>query len=201
MRKALPFVIVMFLAISGCTTAGPKYVDLYYNGQADGSRSGKIGIAVFSDSREGAQAGYVGTRYLGKSEKETYYAFGDDLALSVTGICKSYLQDEGFTCMSVPAWEYTPEGATAAGHRFDYLVGGEIKQLDCFAVKKIGFTAMTLEIEIVFYIGDPGSGTLRTTPIKLKMERNEVTFSEEKLQKFLNDSLLEVTQKALILKG
>lgn len=201
MYKSLPVILVMFLAISGCTAAGPKYVDLYYTGKTENTKSGKIGIAVFSDSRIGIEPGYVGTRYLGKSDKETYLAFGDDLALSVTGICKAYLQDTGFTCLSVPAWEYSPEGAKAAGQRFDYLVGGEIKKLDCFAVKKIGFTSMTLDIEVVFYIGDPVGATLRTVPYKLTLERNEVTFSEEKLEKFLNESLLEVIQKALVFQG
>lgn len=200
MHKALIVISLMFFAISGCTSSGPKYVDLYYTGEADGSRSGEIGIAVFGDSRETVEAGYIGTRYLGKEKKETFLAFGDDLALSVTGICKSYLQDAGYSCMSVPPWEYTPDGATAAGQRFDYLVGGEIKKLDCFAVKKIGFTSMTLEIEIIFHIGDPGSGILRTTPIKMTLERNEVTFSEEKLQNFLNESLLEIVQKALLFR-
>lgn len=200
MYKTFSVIIVLFLAISGCTAAGPKYVDLYYTGKAVDNKSGKIGIAEFSDSRMGADPGYVGTRYIGKSKKETYLAFGDDLALSVTGICKSYLQDTGFTCLSVPAWEYTPEGAKAAGQRFDLLVGGEIKKLDCFAVKKIGFTSMTLDIEVVFYIGDPVGGTLRTVPFKLTLERNEVTFSEEKLEKFLNESLLEIIQQALVLR-
>ncbi len=200
MKKTLT-AILMLLLVFGCAPKGPKYVDLFYTGTSDVSGSGKVGIATFKDERENVKPGYVGTRYIGSRGKEIYMALGDDLGLSVTTICRSYLQASGFDCVSVPPWEYTPEGAKAAGQRFDYLVGGEIKKLECFAVKKIGFTSMTLDIDIVFYIGNPDKGVLKTAPVKLKLERNEIIFSEEKLQKFLNDSLLEIIQSALKLQS
>lgn len=201
MLKALHALVILALAVSGCAAGGHKYVDLAYVGKSNGLQSGKVGISTFSDTRLDTDAAYVGTRYLGKSKKEIYYAYGDDLALSVTGICKSYLQDSGFSCTSIPDWEYTPEGVLDAGQRFDFIVGGEIRKLECFAMKKIGFTSMTLDIDIVIYVGDPGRAELKSIPFILKLERNEITFSEEKLQKFLNDSLLEIIRKALDLEG
>jgi hypothetical protein len=197
MNKPLSILLLAILIVSGCATGGQKYVDLAYTGTSDASRSGKIGISVFTDNRANTGTGYVGTRYLNKKSKETYSAFGDDLALSVTGICKSYLQDTGFECTSIRKWEFSPEGAKAAGQRFDYLVGGEIISLECFAMKKIGFTSMTIDIELVLYVGDPGRAEIKRTSKKLKLERNEITFSKEKLEKFLNESLLEVIQGAL----
>jgi hypothetical protein len=201
MHKFLYALIIMTLAVSGCTAGGPKYVDLTYVGDTDARQSGKVGICTFSDLRPDTGVGYVGTRYLNKKDKETYYAYGDNLALSVTGICKSYLQDTGFDCTSIPNWAYTPEGVRDAGQRFDFIIGGEIRKLECFAMKKIGFTSMTLDIDLVIYVGDPGRAELKTMPVILKLERTEMTFSEEKLQKFLNESLLEIIQKALNLEG
>lgn len=197
MHKILSALILITVAVSGCAAGGPKYVDLTYVGTGEGHQSGKVGISTFSDARPDTEAGYVGTRYLGKSGKETYYAYGDDLALSITGICKSYLQDAGFNCMSIPSWDYSPEAVRDAGQRFDFIVGGEIRKLECFAVKKIGFTSMTLDINMVIYVGDPERAELKTIPFTLKLERNEMSFTEEKLQKFLNESLLEIIQKAL----
>jgi hypothetical protein len=201
MHKLFHAFIIMAFALSGCAGGGTKYVDLTYVGNTDAHQSGKIGICTFSDLRPGAGAGYVGTRYLNKSDKETYYAYGDDLALSVTGICKSYLQDTGLNIMSIPKWAYTPEGAVDAGDRFDFIVGGEIRNLECFAMKKIGFTSMALDIDMVIYVGVPGRAELKSKPVVLKLERTEITFSEEKLQKFLNESLLEIIQEALDLEG
>ena len=197
MHKILSALILVTVAVSGCTAGGPKYVDLYYTGAIGGIHSGKVGISAFSDLRSGAGAGYVGTRYLGKSDKETFITYGGDLAQSVTGICKSYLQDSGFGCTSIPRWEHTPEGVRDAGGRLDFIVGGEIRALECFAVKKIGFTSMILDIDLVIYVGNPGRAELKTTPVKLKLERTEITFSKEKLGKFLSESLLEVIQNAL----
>jgi len=201
MRKFLSALILITAAVSGCTSGGPRYVDLYYTGEIGGLQSGKVGISAFSDLRSGAGAGYVGTRYLGKSGKETFIAYGGDLGQSVTGICKSYLQDSGFDCTSIPRWEHTPEGVRDAGGRFDFIVGGEIRTLECFAMKKIGFTSIILDIDLVLHVGDPQRDELKTTPVKLKMERTEITFSEEKLQKFLNESLLEIIQNALFPGG
>jgi hypothetical protein len=197
MQKLFSTLILLVLAVSGCAAGGPKYVDLTYVGKGDDIQSGKVGICTFSDTRPGAEAGYVGTRYLNKSDKETYYAYGDNLALSVTGICKSYLQDAGFDCTSIPKWDYTPEGVRGAGQRFDFIVGGEIRKLECFAMKKIGFTSMSLDIDMVIHVGDPGRTELKSIPVILELERTELTFSEEKLQKFLNESLLEVIKEAL----
>jgi hypothetical protein len=197
MYKIPAALLIIMIALYGCMAGGHKYVDLYYAGSTESTQSGNVGISSFIDSRPGADTGYVGTRYLGKGGKETYFALGDDLALSVTGICKSYITDTGFTCTSIPHWNFTPEGVKDAGQRFDFIVGGEIRTLDCFAVKKMGFTSMTLDIDLVVYIGTPDRVELKTIPVKLKLERNEITFTEEKLQGFLNISLLEVFQKAL----
>jgi hypothetical protein len=188
--------MIMTIAVAGCVTGGHKYVDLTYVGKSEGLQSGKVGISTFNDTRPDTEAGYVGTRYLGKTGKETYFVFGDDLSLSVTGICKSYLQDAGFECMSIPDWDYSPEGARDEGQRFDFIVGGEIRKLECFAMKKIGFTSMILDIDLVVYIGDPNRGELKEVPVVLNLERTELTFTEEKLEKFLNESLLEIIQKA-----
>jgi len=197
MHRIYAILIFMAVAVSGCVSGGHKYVDLTYVGKSNGLQTGTVGISTFSDSRPDTKAGYVGTRYLGKSGKETYFVYGEDLALSVTSICKSYLQDSGFNCTSIPRWDYSPEGVKDAGQRFDFIVGGEIRKLECFAMKKIGFTSMTLDIDLVIYVGDPDKTELKKIPIILKLERTEITFTKEKLEKFLNESLLEIIQKAL----
>lgn len=198
MEKILKFAFVLFvLALSGCASGGAKYLDLHYTGESDVSRSGKIGISTFGDKRPGIEPGYVGTRYINRSKKEIFYAIGDDVASSVTGICRSYLQDLGFDCTPTAPWEYSPEGVRGSKHGFDYLVGGEIKKLDCFAIKKVGFTSLILDIDMVIYLGTRAKSELKKVPVLLKLERNEITFSKEKLQKFMNESLLEVIQNAL----
>lgn len=201
--KRIPFfTIVLFaLALSGCAMGGPKFVDLHYTGKSEISRSGTIGISMFSDRRPGTDAGYVGTRYINRSKKEIFYAYGGDVAASVTDICSAYLRDAGFDCISVEPWDHSPEGAKQSGRGFDYLVGGEIKKLDCFAAKKVGFTSLILDVDLVIYIGMPGTSQLKTVPVKLNLERNEITFSKEKLQKFMNESLLEVIRNALASTG
>lgn len=201
MQKIVYALMVMTVAVSGCVAGGLKYVDLYYAGKVEGLQSGRVGISTFTDTRPDTDAGYIGTRYLGKNNKETYFAYGDDLALSVTGICKSYLQDAGYDCTSIPPWDYSPEGVRDAGQRFDFIVGGEIRKLECFAMKKIGFTSMILDIDLVIYVGHPDRTELKKIPFKLNLERTEVTFSEKKLEKFLNESLLEIIQKALSLNS
>ena len=203
MKKILSITIILIsMVLSGCATGGTKLVNLYYTGTSDTHRSGKIGISPFVDQRGDTEggSGYVGTRYIGKRTKEIFSANGSNVASSVTGICLAYLQDIGFNCTSVASWEHSPDGVMDSGRGFTYLVGGEIKKFDCFAVKKIGFTSMTLEISMVIYLGDTGKKELKRIPIELKLERQEITFSKAKLEKFLNESLAEMIKNALPFK-
>ena len=198
MKKILSVAIVMSaLVLSGCIAGGAQYVDLYYTGKSEVSKSGKLGISTFSDERPDTEADYLGTRDINKNKKETFFSIGGDVASSVTKVCKSYLQDVGFNCTSIAPWDHSPGGVKESRQRLDFLVGGTIKKLDCFAMKKTGFTSLILDIDMVIYIGTPDKSEVKKVPVQLKLERNEIIFSNEKLQDFMNNSLLEVIQNAL----
>ncbi len=90
-------------------------------------------------------------------------------------------------------------GVASAINGFDQILGGSINKFECRAIKKGATTDMTLVIDLTFYTGISDKNTLKTIPVTFSLERTEFTFSKEKLQQFVNESLEEVIQKALVL--
>ena len=204
-RFATCLLVAALLAFWGCAVGGLKLVPLRYDGGAGGvSSPGRpgpattVGISGFRDVRKGMEAAYLGTRYIGGRTKEVFHVEGEDVATALTDLCAAYLQDAGFRCTRIADWEHTPDGLRYAGQGASLLVAGNIERLECFAVKKIGFTSMILDVRLVFFLGDPGTLQLRTVPYELRLTRQELTFSEQKLRLFLEESLLEALRTVLL---
>jgi len=190
----------LLLFLTGCASDGPRFIDLNYLGAGVPAKTGRVGLAKFVDKRKDVDPGYVGKRIIGKAGTEVYYVNGLDLGGSVTRTCMSYLMGSGFACTTIPSWPHSPQGVRNASPGFTYVVTGEIRKMECFAVRKTGFTSMTLEIDMVVYWGDASTGTLHENPIKVTLERNEFSFSEEKLARFYNETLSEMLNQALSFK-
>jgi hypothetical protein len=57
---------------------------------------------------------------------------------------------------------------------------------------------MVLEMDLTLFVGKKSeTSELRTIPVSLTLERTEMTFTPEKLELFVNQSIEEVIQKAL----
>jgi hypothetical protein len=184
----------------GCATPGQKFIDITY--LADHGKpphTGRIGIAVFQDKRIDMGEGYIGYRVLLDNSRETYFVKGLDLARTLTGIVKIYFEKNGFATSSVGPWELTPKGVKKASKGFKQIVTGTINKFECRAKKKGATTDMVLDIDLTFYLGIADKNALKTIPVSLTLERTLVGFTREKLEKFVNQALEEVIQKALVL--
>ncbi len=196
--KFLPF-LILFLIVFGCATAGQKFIDITYLAEHEASNSGTIGISTFEDLRKDVGEGYIGYRILMDNSQETYFVNGMNLGQTLSDSVTSYYNKKGFTTSKIGAWESTPEGVGTSIKGLDQIIGGSINTFECQAVKKGATTNMTLIIDLTLYSGIPDKNTLKTIPVSFRLERTEFTFSKEKLQQFVNESLEEVIQKALVL--
>lgn len=188
----------VFFLFWGCATPGQKFIDITYLADHEKTQSGAVGIAPFQDRRTGMDDGYVGYRILLDNSQETYFVSGMNLAGTLTRIMGAYFEKHGFTPSPIKSWDLTPEGAVAAATGYKQIVAGTINQFECRARKKGATTDMTLDIDLTLFIGMSDKSALKTIPVSLTLERTELTFTREKLEKFVNQALEEVIQKALV---
>ncbi len=201
MKKLLLFLLGLFLvSIIACATAGQKYINIAFTGDSDNIGTGKIGISDFIDNRSDTLEGYVGRRILMDNSQETYFAKGMDLGKSLTQSASEYLKSKGYSPVSSSGWELTPDGVTKASKELTYLVAGTINKFECRAQKKGAVTDMILDIDLILYVGNPEKAVLKSIPVAFSLEKTEMTFNEQKLEKFVNQSLQEMFEKALIIE-
>lgn len=182
----------------GCASPGPKYLDLTYTRDHSATQTGKtVGLTRLSDKRGTAAKGYVGHRVLLNNNRETFVVTGQDLSATLTRIVRTYLEKNGFTVQTAPAWPLTAAGVAQADNGFDRLLAGDINRFECRAVKSGATTDMVLSIDLTLYLGNPDQKRLKTIPIALNLERTELTFSRKKLETFMNQSVEEILLKAL----
>ncbi len=182
----------------GCATAGQKFINISYKVDHEKVQTGVIGIAPFKDKRTDRDGGYVGYRLLNDNSQETFFAQGMNLADSLKKSVGDYYEKTGYTITPIAPWELTSNGVMNAGSGFKQIVTGQINKFECRAKKKGAPTDMVLEIDLTLYIGKKSDGNeLKTIPVSLTLERTEMTFTPEKLEIFVNQSIEDVIQKAL----
>lgn len=190
------FYILFFLL--GCATPGQKFINIAYKADHEKTQSGTIGIAPFKDKRTDRDGGYVGYRLLMDNSQETFFVLGMNLADTLKKSIQGYYEKIGYTVTPIGPWELSSAGVMNSDSGFRQIVTGQINKFECRAKKKGGPTDMVFEIDLTLFIGKKSdSNEFKTIPVSLTLERTEMTFTPEKLEAFVNQSLEEVIQKAL----
>lgn len=183
----------------GCTTAGSKFIKINYLGQNNSvitSANKHVGFAPFLDKRGDIKKGYIGKRILNSGQEEIYFVDGLDIASTVTQSFVSYFNENGYICSTIKDFNHNVESLKKADKKYKYILTGDINVFEFFATK--GFTtSMVLNIKLVVYLGDVESGVFTTIPVTLNLERKDLQFSEESVERFINESLTEVIIKAV----
>jgi hypothetical protein len=197
MKKQYLFLFILIFLL-GCATPGQKFINISYKADHEKTQTGTIGIAPFKDKRADRDGGYIGYRLLMDNSQETFFVQGMNLADTLKKSIQEYYEKTGYTVTPIPPWELSPNGVVAVGSGFNQIVTGQINKFECRAKKKAGPTDMTLEIDLTLFIGKKSDNNeFKTIPVNLILERTEMTFTPEKLEAFVNQSMEEVIQKAL----
>ena len=188
---------VMGLFFWGCATPGQKFIDITSIGDHEQTQSGTMGLAPFQDRRVPMGQGYVGFRMLMDNSQETYFVKGLNLSDALTQTIGIYLEKKGFTPVLIDSWKPTVADLETASKGFEQILTGQINLFECRAQKKGPATDMVLDIDLTFYLGRTQPHALKTIPVSLTLERTEFTFTREKMEKFVNQALEDVIEKAL----
>ncbi len=191
---------VLLVFLFACATAGQKYIHVDYTGNVSQTGNSTIGISAFKDNRKNLSPGYIGTRVLLDNSQETYFVNGMDLARTLTQTTSSFIEKKGYSTQEINAWELTPDGVSNADKGLSHLLTGTIDTFECKAKKRGGHTSMNLDINLTLYLGVSDQNRLKTIPVAFSLEKTEMTFTREKLEKFVNDSISEILEKALIIE-
>lgn len=198
-KHQLIIVTILGIFFWGCATSGQKFIDLSYRADHEKTQTGKIGIATVQDNRQRTEKGYIGYRILLDKSKETYFVKSLNLGGALTRALKIYYEKNGFEVTYIDPWEHTTGGVITSSKGFEQILSGTINQFECRAEKKGPATHMVFDINLTLYLGIADKKTLKTIPVSLTLERTELTFSEKKLEQFVNQALQEVIQKTLTL--
>ncbi len=191
--------LILFLSLSGCASPGPKFVDLAYVKHHSPTQTGTIGLAQFTDKRQ-KSIGYVGHRILTDKSQETYLVRGMNLGATLTELTRVYLEKTGFVATPIPPWNRTLPGMAQATEGLTHILSADINILECRAQKNGALTKMVLEMDLTFYLGNIQSNQLSTIPVSLTLERTELTFTQDKLEQFINQAFEEIIEKAFPFK-
>lgn len=190
------FLILFFML--GCASPGQKFINISYMADHEKTETGVLGLAPFKDNRTDRNGGYVGYRVLMDRSQETYFVQGMNLADSLNKALGDYFQQIGYQITPMAPWELSPGGVKENIGGFEQIVAGQINKFECRAKKKGATTDMVLDMDLTLFVGKQSNGNeLKTIPVSLTLERTEMTFTPEKLEHFVNQSLEEVIQKAL----
>ena len=199
--KKQGWLIFIFFFLLGCATPGQKFITISYTADHEKTQTSALGLAPFKDNRTDRNGRYVGYRLLMDNSQETYFVQGMNLADSLNKAVRDYFQQTGFEVIPMAAWELSPYGVKDSIGGFEQIVAGQINKFECRAKKKGPTTDMVLDIDLTLFIGKKSNGSssneLKTIPVSLTLERTEMTFTPEKLEHFVNQSMEEVIQKAL----
>ncbi len=189
---------VFILIFSGCTSAGSKFIHVQYLGKAEASKVLNIGISPFVDQRQNIDKKYIGKRILNSGNEEIYYVDDLSVADTITKSFESHLKNKGYSFTKINDWSHDVNALKKINRKFQYIIGGEIKEFEFFANKGYA-TSTNLDITLVIYIGDIQNNKLTKVPVHLNLVRKDIKFSKEKVEKFINESLTEIILKSLIL--
>ena len=153
-----------------------------------------IGLQAFENIS--AEHSMLGRRETGWGT-EFYESRPNPIADAFTEAAENFLRHKGYALRSISGWDYTPESLPRVGEGLDTVVAGKIRDLFCKAEKKFARTTMVLEADIVFIIGDVKLMKVTTRPVKIRLERTEISFDAQKLEHFMNDTLADLLQTGL----
>ncbi len=194
---SLVFLAFCLVFLSGCTAAGPKYLNLSYStAHPVKDRQQSVGLSRFNDKRSDTTKGHIGYRQLWGDQQEIYAVTGQDLSAAMTRVFRTFLEQRGFSVVLLPPWPATAEAVSQLPGKFAHVLAADINRFGCRAVKTGVTTQMTLIIDLTFYLGTPDKGRLSTIPVVLTLERTELVFSRKKLETFINDAIEEIFVKA-----
>ncbi|MFH2093876.1 MAG: hypothetical protein ABIJ31_16065 [Pseudomonadota bacterium] len=189
---------IWFLFWGGCATPGQKFIDIRYQADHEKTQSGTIGLAEFSDRRTNNEQGYIGYRTLMDNSQEVYFVNGLNLSKTLTRMTGRYLEKNGFIVTAVEDWKPGIDRVEKISKDVKQVLSADINRFECRAKKENFTTRMTLDIDLIFYMGMAENNSLKKSPVSLKLERTELDFSLEKLEQFVSQSMEEVIQKALV---
>ncbi|MCK5097115.1 MAG: hypothetical protein KAR45_03390 [Desulfobacteraceae bacterium] len=194
------FVFIIVCTI-GCTTAGSKFIKLRYLGQNKVSKNLNVGIVPFLDKRGNLEKGYIGKRMLNSGKEEVYFVDGLNVAETLTQTFESYFKETGYNISRIETWEHTVEELKNIekkykDNNYKYILAGDIIEFEFFASKDFG-TSMVLDIKLIVYLGKLENGVLTTIPVNLNLKRNDLKFSKQKIERFINESVTEVILRAM----
>ncbi len=187
------------LLLAACATPMTYPVRITYTGQAPiaSENVGQAGLQVLQDERGRDDAYQIGRRQVGAGAYERYRAAPDNVALSVSDALAELLQRKGLAITQIKDWDFTPEDMLARAGDKDYLIGGSIRKFSCEAEKNLMHTRMVMEIELELQVGRVGRQSVDRRPVDIRMERVAPTFGPDDLQRFINEMLAQVLEKAL----
>jgi len=191
------FYMLLFLLVFniGCTTAGSKFIQINYIGLQQTPNNQKIGISPFLDKREIKEKKFIGKRILNSGNEEIYFVNGAGLDQTITQNFESYFHKTGYQIEKIDPWEPSIEKLKTLNKTLKYVISGEIKEFEFFAVKDFK-TTMTLDIKLIIYIGDLEKNIIKTVPANLSLKRTDLNFSKERVEMFMSESITEIILKS-----
>jgi len=201
-RRAVLFLLLSGTALwlPGCAgVGGPFPVHLRYMGElikatAPPAAPRVVGLQAFENLN--SEGDTLGHRIIGKGV-QSYVSRPHSIAEAFTGATEKFLREKAHTVRSVSGWDYKPETLPRVGAGVDTVVSGKILRLFCKAEKKFARTNMILDADVMFIIGDVNNRQVVTRPVKIRLERTELTFDNTKLERFMNETLADLLQTGL----
>jgi len=205
MRIAIKAVMILLLSgiplsIVGCAaTQSPYPIHLQYLAElitAPPSRATSMTIGLQAFENLSPEQSTLGKRERGRIT-EVYVSRPNPIAEAFTEATKDFLTHKAYTLRSISGWDYKPEALSAVGAELDIVVAGQIRRLYCKAEKKFARTNMILDADVDFVIGDVKKMQVITRPVKIRLERTDIFFDAQKLERFMNETLADLLQTGL----
>ena len=193
--------VLVAVLLWGCATPGQKFIHMNYLGSDEAPKNQMIGLAQFIDMRPDADEkdqGYIGYRQLMGDERETYHVYGLNLLKALNHVTEKHLDRKGMDVQIIEAWEPSLEGVEKMKSQAGRILTATVNRFECRARKKAMTTQMTLDIDMIFYLGQTDRISLKKIPVSLTLERTEIGFTAKKLEAFVSQSITEVLEKALV---
>ena len=189
--------LAALLLLGSCASSGPKFITLAYTQTPAVSSTGELALSRFVDQRGLETAAEIGYRELNDKTREIFLVKGTDLAQVLSEQTRIYLERKGLKVYPGPSWTPDLNGLAAADAPVDTLLTARINTFDLQAKKTGAITKMVLDLNLTFFLGNKTDKELKTIPVALTLERTEINFTLEKVEKFYNQTLAEVLEKAL----
>lgn len=156
-----------------------------------------IGLQAFADRRQESDRFLIGYRDLGGGKRERYATMPVNVAEAVTRTAAQRLERMGARVLPAKGWDHTPEAMERVETGADYLIAGEVVRLRCDAERALLGTTLRVEAQVVFYIGGRGTGQVNRRPVQVGIERFEAIFKPEKIERLVNEALVEILDRGL----